>query len=465
MNQFINREKERAFLEREYHKDSASFVVIYGRRRIGKTALIREFIKDKKALFLLATEESESENCAEFRRMAAEYTENPLLGDADIRDWETLFRYIAEYQPDMRKVIVIDEFQYIAKSYAPFISVMQKIWDTILSGANVMLILCGSLVNMMYAQTLSYDSPLYGRRTGQIKMQQIAFRYYHEFYSGLSEKQLIENYAVTGGVPKYIESFEPYSDIYEAIENCVMSRESYLYEEPNFLLEKEVQDVGSYFSIIKTIASGREKPNEIASALEVKSTSLPKYLNVLIDLDILEREVPVTESKPEKSKMGLYRIKDNYIRFWFKFIYPYRSYIEMDNTDFVMKKIKQGFIPNHAAFVYEDICRREYMTDLVAKGAWDFVPTRIGRWWDRTDTEIDIVAVDEAGDHIIFGECKYTTEPMDIDVYYKLVEKSRKVNWQNTSRKEYFVLFSFHGYTDKLRELAEEQDNLLLYRK
>ena len=447
MNQFINREKERAFLEREYHKDSASFVVIYGRRRIGKTALIREFRKDKKALFLLATEESESENRAEFRKLTAEYTENPLLGDADIRDWETLFRYIAEYHPDMRKVIVIDEFQYIAKSYAPFISVMQKIWDTILSGANVMLILCGSLVNMMYAQTLSYDSPLYGRRTGQIKMQQIAFRYYHEFYSGLSEKQLIENYAVTGGVPKYIESFEPYSDIYEAIENCVMSRESYLYEEPNFLLEKEVQDIGSYFSIIKTIASGREKPNEIASALEVKSTSLPKYLNVLIDLDILEREVPVTESKPEKSKMGLYRIKDNYIRFWFKFIYPYRSYIEMDNTDFVMKKIKQGFIPNHAAFV----------------GAWDFVPTRIGRWWDRNDTEIDIVAVDEAGDHIIFGECKYTTEPMDIDVYYKLVEKSRKVSWQNTSRKEYFVLFSFHGYTDKLRELAEEQDNLLLY--
>ena len=186
MNQFINREKERAFLEREYRKDSASFVVIYGRRRIGKTALIREFIKDKKALFLLATEESESENRAEFRRLAGEYIENPLLKDADIRDWETLFRYIAAYQPEMRKVIVIDEFQYIAKSYAPFISVMQKIWDTILSGANVMLILCGSLVNMMYAQTLSYDSPLYGRRTGQIKMQQIAFRYYHEFYSGLS---------------------------------------------------------------------------------------------------------------------------------------------------------------------------------------------------------------------------------------------------------------------------------------
>ena len=149
--------------------------------------------------------------------------------------------------------LIIDEFQYIAKSYPPFISIMQKIWDNILSNENIMLILCGSLVNMMYTQTLSYDSPLYGRRTGQIKMKQIAFKHYHEFFDGISERQLIEAYAVTGGVPKYIESFEPYSaDIYDAIEKCVMSKESYLYEEPNFLLEKEVQDVGSYFSIINS---------------------------------------------------------------------------------------------------------------------------------------------------------------------------------------------------------------------
>ena len=406
MKRFINREKERAFLEKEYAKSTASLVVIYGRRRIGKTALIKEFVKDKSALFFLATEESESENRNVFKQLVSEYVGDDLIASSNIGDWESLFRFILEKGNDERKLIVIDEFQYIAKSNPAFISVLQKIWDTMLSNENVMLILCGSLVNMMYAQTLSYDSPLYGRRTGQIKMGQIAFKHYHEFYKNLSEKQLIEYYAVTGGVPKYIESFENFGDVYEAIEQCVMSKESYLYEEPNFLLEKEVKDVGSYFSIIKTIASGKEKPSEIASALEVKSTNLPKYLSVLIDLDILEREVPATESKPEKSKMGLYRIKDNYIKFWFTFIYPYRSYIEMDNTDFVMSKIKKGFIANHAAFVYEDVCRKEYMNELVAQETWDFVPTKIGRWWDRTDTEIDIVAVDENSDNIIFGECK-----------------------------------------------------------
>lgn len=462
MKKFIDRDKERDFLEKEYSKHAASFVVIYGRRRIGKTSLLKEFIKNKKALFFLATEESENENRNEFKKAVAEYINNPILADANIDNWEQLFKYLVEYNPAERKVIIIDEFQYIGNSNHSFISVMQKIWDSLLSRENVMLILCGSLVNMMYSQTLSYDSPLYGRRTGQIKLQQIPFKYYNEFFEGFNDRQLIENYAITGGVPKYIESLEPYDDIYDAIRNCVMSKESYLYEEPNFLLEKEVQDVGSYFSIIKIIASGKERPSEIASALEIKSTNLPKYLNVLIDLDILEREVPATETNPEKSKMGLYKIKDNYIKFWFKFIYPYRFYIEMDNTDFVMNKIKKSFVANHAAFVFEDICRKEYMNQLVAKGTWDFLPTKIGRWWDRADTEIDILAVDENSNNIIFGECKFTNGKMNVDVYYDLLEKIKKVKWNISNRNEYFVFFSFNGYTDKMKKLAAEKDNIVL---
>lgn len=462
MKRFVNREKERAFLQKEYGKSEASFVVVYGRRRIGKTALLSEFSKGKNTLFFLATEESETENRNTFAKAIADYTNNTLLMNAKVDNWETLFNCVVQYKPDERKLIIIDEFQYIGKSNSAFISVMQKIWDTLLSKANVMLVLCGSLVNMMYSQTLAYDSPLYGRRSGQIKLKQIAFKYYNEFFANLDEKQLIEAYAVTGGVPKYIETFERYDDIYEAIEKNVMSKESYLYEEPNFLLEKEVGDVGSYFSIIKTIASGKEKPSEIAAALEIKSTNLPKYLNVLIDLDILEREVPATESKPEKSKMGLYKIKDNFIRFWFKFIYPYKAYIETDNTDFVLDKIKKGFVANHAAYVYEDICRSEYMPDLAAKNTWDFVPSKIGRWWDRTDKEIDIVAVDENSDNIIFSECKYTNQPMDVDIYYSLLDKIKYVDWKKNGRHEHFVFFSINGYTDKFKELAQEKNILLL---
>ena len=464
MTKFVNRNQERKFLQSEFNKKDSSMIIIYGRRRIGKTSLLSEFIKDKDALFFLATEESETENRNAFTKKVAEYTKNELLANSKVEDWDTLFSYLSSYQPEERKLIIIDEFQYIGKSNPAFVSRMQRIWDTILKNSNVMLVLCGSLVNMMYDQTLSYNSPLYGRRTGQLKMKQIAFKYYHEFYNNeLSEKQLIENYAVTGGVPKYIESFKHCTDIYDAIENCVMSKESYLYEEPNFLLEKEVQDIGSYFSIIKTIASGKERASEISSALEIKATNLPKYLNVLIDLDILEREVPVTEKNPEKSKMGLYKIKDNYIKFWFKFIYPYKALIETDHTDFVIDKIKKGFIANHTAFVYEDICRKEYMNDLIVKNVWDFIPQKVGRWWDRKDTEIDIVALDEESGNIIFGECKYTNSPMDIDVYYDLLEKTKKVDWNRSERNEYFVFFSINGYTDKLQRLAEDKRNIYLF--
>lgn len=463
---FVNRNTERKFLQNEFEKNESSLVIIYGRRRIGKTTLLSEFIRDKDALFFLATEESENENRNAFTKKVAEYTNNELLKNSIVDDWETLFSYLASFNPEKRKLIIIDEFQYIGKSNPAFVSKMQKIWDTILKNANVMIVLCGSLVNMMYDQTLSYSSPLYGRRTGQLKMKQIAFKYYHEFFDkGLTEKQLIESYAITGGVPKYIESFKYYTDIYDAIENCVISQESYLYEEPNFLLEKEVQDIGTYFSIVKTIASGKERASEISASLGIKATNLPKYLKVLLDLDILEREVPVTESNPEKSKMGLYKIKDNYIKFWFKFIYPNKSYIETNYTDFVMDKIKKSFISNHTAYVYEDICRKEYMNELIVNGVWDFTPERVGRWWDRKDTEIDIVALDEETNNVIFGECKYTNNPMDIDAYYALLEKTKKVQWNLNERQEHFVFFSINGYTDELKQLAKSKGNIYLYEK
>ena len=381
MERFIDRKKELEYLESEYQSKRSSFVVVYGRRRTGKTALLRHFAKDKPSLYFLATEESENENRNAFADIVAKHYNNSILASSKINDWEPVFDLIA--QQSEKQIVIIDEFQYIGRSSPSFISKLQAVWDNKLQYSNIMLILCGSLINMMYDQTLSYNSPLYGRRTGQIRLKQIGFEYYREFFPSLTEKELIERYSVTGGVPKYIETFSDKGDIFTAIEKNVLSEQSYLYEEPLFLLSKEVRDIGSYFSIIKTIASGRCKQGEIASALELKTTNLPKYLNTLIELDIIEREVPVTESNPEKSKMGLYKIKDNFIDFWFRFVYPNRSYLEAGYTDVVMNRLKNSFISNHAAFVYEEICRNVYMRRMAAEGVFGFLPDKIGRWWDR----------------------------------------------------------------------------------
>ncbi len=457
MEQFIDRESEMETLQNEYNRNGSSLVIMYGRRRVGKTTLISEFIKDKPALFFLASEESEAQNRNAFKDKAADFLESELLKNADIKNWEVIFKTIADTSFDSKPVIVIDEFQYIGKSNPAFPSIFQRIWEETLKNKPVMVILCGSLISMMESQTLSYNSPLYGRRTAQIRLKQIPFRYYQEFFPGKNRRELIEMYSVTGGVPKYIELFSETDDIYKSIQRCVLNRSGYLYDEPHFLLQQEVTEIGSYFSIIKAIAAGNSKLSAISTVLEIKSTGLTKYLKTLIDLDILEREVPVTEENPEKSKKGLYRIKDNYIRFWFAFVYPNMSFIESGNSRIVMNKIRKGLISGHTAFVYEDVCR-ERMWDLNAEDCWPFHFSKIGRWWDGKN-EIDIAAIDPEEKNLILGECKFWQEPVGINIFRELEEKAGNVDWQKQNRHVWFVLFSLDGFTD---ELAAKREDLLL---
>ena len=461
MRRFVDREQEMATLQSEYDRDGSALVVLYGRRRVGKTTLISEFIKNKKALFFLASEESESQNRLAFQEKAADFLNSDLLKNVEVKSWDVLFRAIIDTHFDSKPVIVLDEFQYLGKSNPAFPSVFQRIWEEILKDRQVMVILCGSLICMMQSQTLAYDSPLYGRRTAQIRLKQIPFAYYHQFFPDKSRKELIEMYAVTGGVPKYIELFSQSKDIYSAIEKCVLNRSGYLYDEPHLLLQQEVGEVGSYFSIIKAIAAGNTKLSAIAGVLEVKSTSLTKYLKTLIDLDILEREVPVTEDSPEKSKKGLYKIKDNYLRFWFAFVYPNMSFIESGHGRIVMDRIRKSLVRNHIAFVYEDICR-ERMWEINAEGVWPFYFSKLGRYWDSKE-EIDIAAIDPDGKNLILGECKYWQEPVGVSVLRELEAKAKTVSWEKEKRKTWFVLFSVNGFTEELRAEAAVRTDLRLY--
>ncbi len=460
MKQFVDREQEMQILQSEYERYGSSLVVLYGRRRVGKTTLISEFIKDKNALFFLASEEAESQNRSAFKEKVAEFIESDLIRGADIKSWDLLFKSIMDTSFESKPVIVLDEFQYLGKANPAFPSVFQRIWEEILKDKSVMVILCGSLISMMESQTLAYSSPLYGRRTAQIRLKQIPFSYYHEFFPGKTRRELIEMYAVTGGVPKYIELFSENGDIYSAIQKSVLNRSGYLYDEPHFLLQQEVSEVGSYFSVIKAIAAGNHKLSAISAALEIKATSLTKYLKTLIDLDILEREVPITEDNPEKSKKGLYKIKDNYLRFWFAFVYPNMSFIESGHSRIVMNKIRKSLVPNHIAFVYEDVCK-ERMWELNANDVWPFNFTKLGRYWD-SNTEIDIVALDPEGKNLILGECKYWQEPVGVNVLRDLEAKTDSVAWERNNRKVWYVLFSASGFTDELTALAATREDVLL---
>lgn len=372
---FIGRKNELHTLNTEYNRNS-SFVVIYGRRRVGKTTLIKEFLKNKSAFYYLATEELESQSMKRLANVIARTTKNTLLQKIEFTDWLDLFQLIADYKPEEKKVLVIDEFPYLVRTNSAFPSILQNAWDEFLKDSNVMLILSGSLIGMMQKHVLSYDSPLYGRRTAQMRLTPLPFTSIYETQN-LPFEQAVEQFALTGGVLKYLEFFEDGRPLEEQLKDAVFSKNGFLYEEPNFLLKSEFLTAVNYFSIIKTIADGNHKLGKIASALGQESSSLTPYLSTLSDLGFIEKRTPITEKNPEKSRKGLYFIADNFLRFWFCYVYPYKGELELDNMQIVLDEIHKDFKEKFVAFAYEDICK-DVFAKLCSNNAISFVPSRIG---------------------------------------------------------------------------------------
>ena len=462
---FLGREKEILGLEKEYARDGG-FVVIYGRRRIGKTTLIKQFIKSKTAFYFLATKEVESQSMKRFAGVIARTTGNSVMQKAAFSDWLDLFQAVADYKPNEKKVLVIDEFPYLVKVNDSFPSILQNAWDEILKDSNVMLILCGSLISMMKKHALSYESPLYGRRTAQMRIAPLPFTTVYENQK-LSFTDAVEQYSITGGVPKYMEFFSDTQPLYDQIKENILSKNGFLYEEPNFLLTDEVQVPTNYFSIIKVIADGNHKLGTIAGILGLETSALTPYLKTLSELSFIEKQVPVTEKNAEKTRKGLYFISDNLLRFWFRYVYPYKGELELDNTQISLDELDKDFKEKFVAFAYEDICK-EIFARLCSDKAIDFTPSKIGSYWlnDKSgNTQIDVMAVDTVNKRLFAGECKYHNQPIDADVYFELVKKVDNSSEIKSAFKGYTVIygvFSKSGFTSRMTDISNSNPNLFL---
>lgn len=462
---FLGREKEILVLEKEYARDGG-FVVIYGRRRIGKTTLIKQFIKSKTAFYFLATKEVESQSMKRFAGVIARTTGNSVMQKAAFSDWLDLFQAVADYKPNEKKVLVIDEFPYLVKVNDSFPSILQNAWDEILKDSNVMLILCGSLISMMKKHALSYESPLYGRRTAQMRIAPLPFTTVYENQK-LSFEEAAEQYSITGGVPKYMEFFSDGQPLYEQIKENVLSKNGFLYEEPNFLLTDEVQVPTNYFSIIKVIADGNHKLGTIAGILGLETSALTPYLKTLSELGFIEKQVPVTEKNAEKTRKGLYFISDNFLRFWFRYVYPYKGELEIDNMQISLDELDKDFKEKFVAFAYKDICK-EIFARLCSDKAIEFTPSKIGSYWlnDKSgNTQIDVMAVDTVNKRLFAGECKYHNQPVDADVYFELVKKVDNSAEIKSAFKGYTVIygvFSKSGFTSRMTDISNSNPNLFL---
>jgi len=445
---FVNRYRELELLEEEYLSDEFSFTVLYGRRRVGKTTLLKEYISPKPYIYFLVTLEAFPIVLRRFQTLVADFLEDDFLREVSLTSFEQIFSYISKQNMAKKLVIVIDEFQYLGKLDKSIPSQFQYIVDEVLKNKKIHLVLCGSIISMMYEQTLSHNSPLYGRRTSSIKLDALSFEYLSSFFPKKSEIELIELYAVLYGVPKYLELFKENANIFKEIEKNILNKNAFLYEEPRFILQNEVNEPMTYFTILETIANGEHKLGAIAGKLNKNVQNITSFISKLIELEIIYKEVPVTEKLPNKSKKGLYFIKDNFFRFWFSYVLPYRSQLELGNSNYTMLKIKENF-SGFVAKVYEDLSV-EYMLKY-------YPLLKAGRWWNK-DEEIDVVGVGE--EFMFVGECKYSNKKVGIDILERLELKSEKIELK-LPIKSYF-LFSKSGFTDALIGLSEKREDVVL---
>ncbi len=433
MSIFLDRHRERFLLHERYEKDGAELIVLYGRRRVGKSDLLDKFISSKNGIRLLAREESKMLQLRRFSAELGEFFQDNFLKKNGFSDWDSFFEYILQHSGS-RIIIAIDEFPYLVKEDSSLPSILQAYWDNHLKDTQVFLILSGSSISMMEASTMSHASPLFGRRTGQILLQPLRFIHVLEYLGDM--RKTVEFYSVFGGTPAYIMAANPETDIMTNIGEKILREDSFLFRDVEFVIRSELTEPRYYLSILYSIAQGNHRIGLICNDTGLSKSVVSKYLSVLIDLNLVYRRIPVTEG--QKSRKGLYFLSDNLFNFWFSFVNPYLESLERGNTQLI---VDQYVRPRFNAYVGRHF--EGMVMDLFelfnGQGVLPFVYSRIGSWWHRGD-EIDIVCLREHPYEILFCECKWQDDVDGIRVYEELLAKTPHVSWHTDTRREYFCI-------------------------
>ena len=446
---FINRKVELANLEMLYRSDRAELFVLYGRRRVGKTELLRHFCADKPHVFFIATLSSDLDQLASFSQDIWRFTHAETPDGFTFPTWEAAFRALAELPG--RPVVVLDEFTYLFSGNKAIPSLLQKTWDETLRNTRVFLILCGSYVGMMEREILGYQAPLYGRRTGSYLLPALELPAAAAFFQGPAEPaytpiQQIEAWAVLGGMPYYLAAFSSEADIFANIRAHILDSQGLLRREPQLLLMEELREPRNYFSILRAIAQGATRLNEISQAARVgAATTTARYLDILQDLRVVGRSVPATESRPEKSKRGLYHIGDAFLRFWFRYVHPHHSALDLGLADAVLVQRIRPTFDQFVGYAFEEAARA-HVARLARASEIDFLPERIGSWWGR-EGEVDVVAVSDADGALLLGECKWSAKPVGVDVLDDLQRKAHLIDPKGRWPAVSYALFAKAGFT------------------
>ncbi|MEM4639144.1 MAG: ATP-binding protein [Thermofilum sp.] len=441
---FIDREDELRVLEEAYSSGRSELVLIYGRRRIGKTFLLSLFLKRKGGVYLCVNHE---ERDLALRDLAEQLSAQAVLPyPPKLESFRSLYEVLASLNV---RLIVIDEFQRLLK--AGGLTELQHAWDAKLSRSNVLLVLSGSAVGVAERVASSPSSPIFGRAARVVKLGELSYSAVRAFLPSYSEEDKVRSYAVFGGVPGYLSRLSPNRALLENVEELVLKPGAPLREEPLILLKLELRNPSRYAEILRAVAEGATQFGEIADRAGLKVVELPKYLKVLEeDLNLIERRYPLLEEG--RRGRARYHLRDHFTRFWFKAVYPSRVLLELGLHDRVSQQLPQ-LLDQLAAQAFEEVAHQHFAL-LARRGLVSF--TRIGRWWMR-DVEIDLVALDERGSTAYFGEAKWSKTPLDKRELYKLEKKAEEFAWRKGERREVYVLYSRAGFT------FQPEENVHLY--
>lgn len=453
---FIGRERELKSLEQLYASGKFEFAVLYGRRRVGKTALLTQFIQAKKAIYFMGVESNAKQNLENLSKSILEYTSG-IAAENSFLSFQAALEYVFKLSERERVVLVIDEYPYVARSSKSLASTLQLLIDKNKDNSKLMLILCGSSMSYMEDQVLAYKAPLYGRRTAQIKLLPFDFEETCRYFSHFKGEARALAYGIVGGTPQYLLQIDDRLSIEENIKNTFLNPISFLYEEPVNLLKQEVREPAIYTAIITAIAAGASRMSEISSKVGEDTNVCASYIKNLISLGIVQKEIPYGEKASRKS---LYSLEDNMFRFWHRFVLENNSLIARGAADLVYRRIEPQ-LSEYMGKVFEDICK-QYLWKLLLDGQSPVEFTSLGRWWgndpiERSQTEIDILGEQDKMT-ALFGECKWTNEKIDLSVLETLIHRSRLFSYS----KVHYFLFSKSGFTKDCVERASELGNVTL---
>lgn len=429
IQQFVNRSAELKFLERKYAESPAQMIIIYGRRRVGKTELIKKFIQEKKALYFLCTRDSLPENSRELKRRFYEFTGKEYFLELETDSFFDLVKYLVEIESEL--IIVFDEFPYLIELDRGITSVFQKMWDELLKDKQVFMILSGSRVGMMETEVLGSRSPLYGRRTGDWKVEPFAFADVAGMFGEFSIEDCVKLWSVFGGTPFYLSQVNPKLPVEENIGDKVLRKGEILYSEPKILLRKEFREPKTYTLILKYLSLGYNSHGELSSAAGIEKGNLSKYLSVLEETHLVRYVLPLG-----RRKRGIYVINDPFFNFWFRFVYPNLSDLEIGLVGEVLERIAPQ-LNSYYGLMFEQVVFDLIRTKRV-KLPFEFSEAR--KWWHK-DKEIDVVVLMEQTKQILFAECKWQEGVNAEKVLAELKEKSQHVKW-NKGKEEYFAVFA-----------------------